>query len=306
MGYDLHIIRRKHWFDEGNNITSEEWLDIIKNDSELQLKTEYGPFFAVWNGKSTLQDPWLNWSHGQIQTKNPDDALIDKMVSIANKLHAVVQGDDGELYQSHLDAHRTRNESRIFTNRHTPLKILGLIIIFSVCVFLFSSLSNEYLNLTISIFIGVSSASVITLIWGFIWFNKRKFVTKIITKDYHSTGEILGADQMKYNYGLTISKYKPDHLNPEKVPEQFRDLIPLAQKWGIGDDVIRADLHNTASDEDKESLKESLNGRTNAINQWLDSYGNSKMSVQARAFMYMLLGLDEMGIYVDPASGFYK
>ena len=100
MGYDLHITRRRDWSEAGNDITAEEWLACLGKDSELLLFTEDGPYFARWNGKSNLPDPWLDWHKGCIFSKNPDEALIDKMVAIAAQLHAQVQGDDGEIYKN--------------------------------------------------------------------------------------------------------------------------------------------------------------------------------------------------------------
>jgi hypothetical protein len=99
MGYDLHITRRKDWSGTGNDITAQEWLAYVKKDPELLISPENGATFALWNGKSEYPDPWLDWSGGNIYTKNPDQALIDKMVAIAGDLHAVVQGDDGEIYR---------------------------------------------------------------------------------------------------------------------------------------------------------------------------------------------------------------
>jgi hypothetical protein len=98
MGYDLHITRRADWNEEGNDITAEEWLKIVAADPELTLRPENGPHFAQWSGVSKLPGPWLDWSDGQIFTKNPDRALGAKMISIAQKLSASVQGDDGETY----------------------------------------------------------------------------------------------------------------------------------------------------------------------------------------------------------------
>jgi hypothetical protein len=40
----------------------------------------------------------LDWFKGNIYSKSPDDAIIDKMVAIAKELGATVQGDDGEIY----------------------------------------------------------------------------------------------------------------------------------------------------------------------------------------------------------------
>jgi hypothetical protein len=103
VGYDLHITRRKNWAGAGSDITVEEWLAFVEKDSEFLLFPADGPYFARWNGKSKYPDPWLDWREGNIYTKNPDEALIDKMVEIARQLNAQVQGDDGEIYQ---DAHR--------------------------------------------------------------------------------------------------------------------------------------------------------------------------------------------------------
>ena len=109
--------------------------------------------------------------------------------------------------------------------------------------------------------------------------------------------EILPADEIKRKYNLCIENYKPPSLNPKRVPEQFRDLLPFAQRWGVGDDIIRDDLHQKVSQEEKQALIKAIDGHEKAINQWLDTFGNRKMSEEAAAFMYMLEGLDEMNLY---------
>ena len=99
MGYNLHITRAKfHVENEGHWITAEEWLRFVDDDPELRLAGYNGDYFALWSGKSEYPDPWFDWFEGNIYTKNPDDALIDKMVEMAKKLDAKVQGDDGEIY----------------------------------------------------------------------------------------------------------------------------------------------------------------------------------------------------------------
>jgi hypothetical protein len=106
MGYDLHITRRMHWSDDGDDISVEEWLALIAADPELQLETAKEPYFAVWSRPSLDGHHWLIWSNGQISTKNPTDLLINKMVAISRKLGAKVQGDDGEIYMD--STHRPR------------------------------------------------------------------------------------------------------------------------------------------------------------------------------------------------------
>jgi hypothetical protein len=101
VGYDLHITRAKSWaLNTNNRISTKEWLAYVEKDPELSLSPDGGPYFAKWSGKSKLTEPWLDWHDGNIETKSPDEALIDKMVAIARDLGATVQGDEGEIYQS--------------------------------------------------------------------------------------------------------------------------------------------------------------------------------------------------------------
>ena len=101
MGYEFHITRAKFWaLNTKNRISAEEWLAYVEKDPELSLSRDGGSYFAKWSGQSKRTDPWLDWNNGNIETKNPDEALIDKMVAIAREFGASVQGDDGEIYQS--------------------------------------------------------------------------------------------------------------------------------------------------------------------------------------------------------------
>jgi hypothetical protein len=111
-------------------------------------------------------------------------------------------------------------------------------------------------------------------------------------------GEILPADVMKAKYNLTAEHYKPPQLNPEIVPHHLRDLLPIAEKWGIEDDIVRDDFQQKAPENEKQELGKLLSGRGQAINKWLDSFGSNPMPPEAAVFMYMMLGLDEMGIHI--------
>jgi hypothetical protein len=115
--------------------------------------------------------------------------------------------------------------------------------------------------------------------------------------------EILPIHVFQERYDLTAESYTPPRLDPEAVPQHLRDLLPMATKWGIGDDVIRDDFQEKASEEEKLELQRLLNGKGQAINDWLDSFGNNLMSDEAAAFMYMMLGLDEMEITIDLTDG---
>lgn len=103
MGYDLHITRKENWFDEDGPVISEqEWRRTIEEDPELQLDTDTrcvmsdGEYvFAAWNGEPGA----LGYYDGEITTTNPAEPLIRRMVAIAQRLDAKVQGDDGEVYR---------------------------------------------------------------------------------------------------------------------------------------------------------------------------------------------------------------
>ena len=99
MGYELHITRAEfHADNAGHEITAKEWLRYVQSDPELRLVPKRGKYFVEWSGRSKYPDPWLDWFRGCISTKNPDKAIVGKMIQIAQKLGARVQGDDGEFY----------------------------------------------------------------------------------------------------------------------------------------------------------------------------------------------------------------
>jgi hypothetical protein len=104
MGYDLYITRaNEHFMPDGQEITAGEWLEIVKSDPTLRLEGQAFPYLALWSGddicgKSVYPDAWLDWAHGNIYSKSPDKPIIRKMILLAEKLGAKVQGDDLELY----------------------------------------------------------------------------------------------------------------------------------------------------------------------------------------------------------------
>ncbi len=101
MGYELHITRARFWAEnEGSEISQDEWRALVDSDPDLTIDVRNGPFFAVLISQSEETPGWLDWSDGNISTKNPNRDLLAKMLQIADTLEAAVQGDDGELYRS--------------------------------------------------------------------------------------------------------------------------------------------------------------------------------------------------------------
>ena len=83
-------------------------------------------------------------------------------------------------------------------------------------------------------------------------------------------------------------------LNADKVPSDLRDLVPLAQRWGIGDDVARSEQVQKATDADRSALRAAFGPRQAQITAWLDSFGQGAMPEEAAAFMYTQLAIEEM------------
>jgi hypothetical protein len=113
-------------------------------------------------------------------------------------------------------------------------------------------------------------------------------------------GEILPSAEIQKKYQLSSEERVPLRLDEKRVPDDLRDLIPIVEKWGIADDIIRGDFQSKASQAEKDALRKALTGRNSRITKWLDTFSEKlPMTPEAAAFMYMQLGLDEMGLWVD-------
>lgn len=83
-------------------------------------------------------------------------------------------------------------------------------------------------------------------------------------------------------------------LDSSDVPAHLQHLIPLAERWGFGDDVDRTTKVDGATPAEREELRAALAPHQAQITAWLDSFGQGVMSDEAAAFMYMQLALQEM------------
>jgi hypothetical protein len=107
---------------------------------------------------------------------------------------------------------------------------------------------------------------------------------------------IMPASELQRRYGLYAENRPIINL---------RHLVPLAEKWGIGDDIIRNDYIDKASDEEKRDLHDALYEPFEQITAWLTSFPAGRMTPEAEAFMYAQGALDEMGFFIldEKASG---
>lgn len=108
--------------------------------------------------------------------------------------------------------------------------------------------------------------------------------------------DIAPAWELQRRYGLYAENRPLIQLDPALVPPDLRHLIPLAEKWGIGDDIIRNDFIDKSSSAEKrellDALQEPLDQR---ITEWRESFAGTPLSEEAAAFMYMEIALEEMG-----------
>ncbi|MBC8138027.1 MAG: hypothetical protein H8F28_19270 [Fibrella sp.] len=104
MGYDVHITRADSWTESHERpIADAEWTTVIASDPELR-PSEYNErnrfvaaFWTGYPGSGGGSDCFV-LDDGKITETNPDETVLRKMVEIARKLDARVQGDDGEEY----------------------------------------------------------------------------------------------------------------------------------------------------------------------------------------------------------------
>lgn len=79
-------------------------------------------------------------------------------------------------------------------------------------------------------------------------------------------------------HGITHEDRPAITLDSARVPEQFRRWIPLAERWGIGDDVLREDCVTHASPEELTELLSFAEAMDTIYDEWLagpDSYSTS-------------------------------
>lgn len=79
-----------------------------------------------------------------------------------------------------------------------------------------------------------------------------------------------------------------------KVPEDLRDLIPVAQRFGIGDDVCRGHLIRRTRVADRKAVASAVGPRAQRIQGWLDSLGEPPYGTEAACFFWFLEALEEM------------
>jgi hypothetical protein len=81
--------------------------------------------------------------------------------------------------------------------------------------------------------------------------------------------EILSVGEMRVKYGLTAENRPTIRLDPSNVPTELRHLIPLAEQFGISDDLIRLDVVAKSPLAEVEAMRRVVAAHDNEFDAWL-------------------------------------
>jgi len=81
--------------------------------------------------------------------------------------------------------------------------------------------------------------------------------------------EVMSVGEMRKKYYTPGEQPPPVRLDPVHVPERLRILIPLAEKWAISDDILRADAVRRASPDEIANLKKIVQDYDDVFDEWL-------------------------------------
>jgi hypothetical protein len=111
--------------------------------------------------------------------------------------------------------------------------------------------------------------------------------------------EIAPASVLQRRYGLYAENRPVIRLDPARVPAHLRDLIPLAEKWGIGDDIIRFDVEEKSTAAEKAELLRVVGPRFDEVEAWLATADPGDPSEEISAFTYLTTAWDELRAGTD-------
>ena len=104
MGYELHITRGDDWSDRKRRIARDEWERVVAADPDLKLydEAQRGQRDPVYRLEIPDLDNAFYYQElsGTICVRRGYfEDVLPKVLEIASKLGAVVQGDEGEYYR---------------------------------------------------------------------------------------------------------------------------------------------------------------------------------------------------------------
>ena len=106
--------------------------------------------------------------------------------------------------------------------------------------------------------------------------------------------ELLSAGEMRAKYGLTAENRPTIKLDAAKVPAALRPLIRLAEQFGIGDDLIRADVIAKTPPVEIAAMRKAVDAREDDFEEWLagPEAGGPKFTDEYLAFSCLRMAAD--------------
>jgi len=101
---------------------------------------------------------------------------------------------------------------------------------------------------------------------------------------------------MRNKYGLTAENRPYFRLNPSAVPPALRPLIPLAEQFGVSDDLIREDIVSKTPAGELAAMQAAVQALADAFDEWLagPEAKGPKFSAEYIAFTSLRMAADGM------------
>lgn len=79
----------------------------------------------------------------------------------------------------------------------------------------------------------------------------------------------LDRDTLKKRYGAFYQRRTKRPLDPSRVPEELRPIIPYVEIWGVRDDYERDELIDQAPQQAKDDLRALIGALDDKFDNWL-------------------------------------
>ncbi len=106
--------------------------------------------------------------------------------------------------------------------------------------------------------------------------------------------EVLPAGEMRAKYGLTAENRPTIRLDPSAVPPALRHLVPLAEQFGVGDDLIREDIVAKTPATELTAMRAAVEAQADAFDEWLAGADGPRFSPEYIAFSCLRMAADGM------------
>lgn len=106
--------------------------------------------------------------------------------------------------------------------------------------------------------------------------------------------DVLSVGELREKYYKVDEQPPLIKINSEKVPDPLHCLIPLAERWGISDDMLRLDALQKASTDDVKALRDAVQAFDDSLDEWLagpEATGDT-FSPEYLAFTHMRMASD--------------